>query len=216
MSIYKSAVNNPIKTTLAFVAIMIFGLYSLSRLPIDFYPKMDLPMISVVTTYSGANAADVETNVTKPLEDALNSIQGLKELTSTSQDNSSIITLQFEWGVNLDESMNDIRGAIDMALGRLPDGIERPFGGKIQYQQYAYSDVHHHGQRELCRVVETHHRENYQPVEPCGWNRVGIYDRRPQTENLYRHRPEPVGCLPHFARTDQQCHFGREPEYAFG
>ena len=114
MSIYKSAVNNPIKTTLVFVAILIFGLYSLSRLPIDFYPKMDLPMISVVTTYSGANAADVETNVTKPLEDALNSIQGLKELTSTSQDNSSIITLQFEWGVNLDESMNDIRGAIDM------------------------------------------------------------------------------------------------------
>lgn len=126
MSIYKSAVNNPIKTTLVFVAVMIFGLYSLSRLPIDFYPKMDLPMISVVTTYSGANAADVETNVTKPLEDALNSIQGLKELTSTSQDNSSIITLQFEWGVNLDESMNDIRGAIDMALSRLPDGVERP------------------------------------------------------------------------------------------
>jgi HAE1 family hydrophobic/amphiphilic exporter-1 len=126
MSIYKSAVNNPIKTTLVFVAILIFGLYSLSRLPIDFYPKMDLPMISVVTTYSGANAADVETNVTKPLEDALNSIQGLKELTSTSQDNSSIITLQFEWGVNLDESMNDIRGAIDMALSRLPDGVERP------------------------------------------------------------------------------------------
>ena len=126
MSIYKSAVNNPIKTTLVFVAVMIFGLYSLSRLPIDFYPKMDLPMISVVTTYSGANAADVETNVTKPLEDALNSIQGLKELTSTSQDNTSIITLQFEWGVNLDESMNDIRGAIDMALSRLPDGVERP------------------------------------------------------------------------------------------
>jgi HAE1 family hydrophobic/amphiphilic exporter-1 len=87
---------------------------------------MDLPMISVVTTYSGANAADVETNVTKPLEDVLNSIQGLKELTSTSQDNSSIITLQFEWGVNLDESMNDIRGAIDQALDNLPDGVQRP------------------------------------------------------------------------------------------
>jgi HAE1 family hydrophobic/amphiphilic exporter-1 len=126
MSIYKSAVNNPITTILIFVAIMVFGLYSLTRLPIDFYPKMDLPMISVVTTYSGANAADVETNVTKPLEDVLNSIQGLKELRSTSQDNSSIITLEFEWGVNLDESMNDIRGAIDQALDNLPDGIQRP------------------------------------------------------------------------------------------
>ena len=126
MSIYKSAVNNPIKTTLIFIAVMIFGLYSLTTLPIDFYPKMDLPMISVVTTYSGANAADVETNVTKPLEDVLNSIQGLKELRSTSQDNSSIITLQFEWGVNLDESMNDIRGAIDQALNNLPDGVQRP------------------------------------------------------------------------------------------
>lgn len=126
MSIYKSAVNKPITTTLIFVAVIIFGLYSLTKLPIDFYPKMDLPMISVVTTYTGANAADVETNITKPLEDALNSIQGIKELTSTSQDNTSVITLEFEWGVNLDESMNDVRGSIDMVLTNLPDGVQRP------------------------------------------------------------------------------------------
>ena len=128
MSIYKSAVNKPITTILIFVVLIVFGIYSLfsGKLPIDFYPKMDLPMISVLTTYAGANAADVETNVTKPLEDALNSIQGLKELTSTSQDNSSIITLQFEWGTNLDEAMNDIRGGIDVALPNLPDGIMRP------------------------------------------------------------------------------------------
>lgn len=102
MSIYKSAVNNPITTMMIFVGIVVFGLYSLTRLPIDFYPKMDLPMISVVTTYSGANASDIETNITKPLEDALNGIEGLKDLTSTSQDNLSVITLEFEWGTNLD------------------------------------------------------------------------------------------------------------------
>lgn len=126
MSIYKSAVNNPITTMMIFVGIIVFGLYSLTRLPIDFYPKMDLPMISVVTTYSGANASDVETNITKPLEDALNGIQGLKDLTSTSEDNLSIITLQFEWGTNLDESMNDIRTSIDQVYTNFPDGVQRP------------------------------------------------------------------------------------------
>lgn len=126
MSIYKSAVNNPITTMMIFVGIVVFGLYSLTRLPIDFYPKMDLPMISVVTTYSGANASDIETNITKPLEDALNGIEGLKDLTSTSQDNLSVITLEFEWGTNLDESMNDIRTAIDGVYPNLPDGCQRP------------------------------------------------------------------------------------------
>jgi len=126
MSIYKSSVNNPITTMMIFTGIIIFGLYSLTRLPIDFYPKMDLPMISVVTTYNGANASDIETNITKPLEDALNSIEGLKTLTSTSQDNLSVITMEFEWGTNLDESMNDVRTAIDGVYPNLPDGCQRP------------------------------------------------------------------------------------------
>ena len=87
---------------------------------------MDPPYITVMATYPGANAADIEENVTKILEDQLNSVDDLKELTSTSYDNLSVISLEFEWEVNLDEASNDVRDAVDKAMSRLPDDIDRP------------------------------------------------------------------------------------------
>ena len=126
MSIYKSAVNKPITTILIFVAVIIMGLYSLVQLPIDQYPKMDAPYVSVMTTYSGANGGEIETNVSKILENSLNSVDGLKNISSTSKDNMSLITLEFEWGTNLDEAINDIRSAIDLVYDNLPDGCSRP------------------------------------------------------------------------------------------
>jgi len=126
MSIYKNAVNKPITTVMIFTAVVIMGLYSLVQIPIDLYPEMDPPFISVMTTYPGANASDIEQNVTRILEDALNSVDDLKEITSVSTDNLSIINLEFEWGSNLDEATNDIRDVIDFVINTLPDEAERP------------------------------------------------------------------------------------------
>jgi HAE1 family hydrophobic/amphiphilic exporter-1 len=126
MSIYKTAVNNPVTTLMVFVAVIVIGLYSLFQLPVDFYPEIEAPFISVMTTYLGANASDIETNVTRNLEDAFNTIGGLKEITSTSYDNLSVIFIELEWGTNLDEAVNDVRSAIDMYYDVLPDGCDRP------------------------------------------------------------------------------------------
>lgn len=126
MSIYKSAVNKPITTIMIFVAIVVMGIYSLLQMPVDLYPEIEPPMISVVTTYAGANASDIETNVTKRLEDSFNAVDNLKELKSTSSDNMSVITLEFEWESNLDEAANDIRDIIDRTYDYLPEGTERP------------------------------------------------------------------------------------------
>jgi HAE1 family hydrophobic/amphiphilic exporter-1 len=126
MSIYKSAVNRPVTTLMLFAAVVVLGIYSLRQLPIDFYPEIEVPYISVMTTYTGASATDIETNVTRTLEDAFNSIQGLKEITSTSYDNLSVIFLELEWGTNLDEAMNDVRSAIDMIFRYLPEDCDRP------------------------------------------------------------------------------------------
>ncbi|MGM0474694.1 MAG: efflux RND transporter permease subunit, partial [Bacteroidota bacterium] len=90
MSIYGSAVRNPITTIMIFVGLIVLGLYSLTRLPIDFYPDIDFPAISVLTTYSGASAADIETNVTEIIEDNLNTVSNLNEITSVSRDNMSV------------------------------------------------------------------------------------------------------------------------------
>jgi HAE1 family hydrophobic/amphiphilic exporter-1 len=109
-----------------FAAVIVLGVYSVIQLPIDFYPEIEPPFISVMTTYVGANASDIETNVTRNLEDAFNSLDNLKEITSTSYDNLSVLFIEFEWGANLDEAMNDIRSAIDMYEDVLPDDCDRP------------------------------------------------------------------------------------------
>ena len=126
MSIYKTAINKPITTLLIFVAVVIMGVFSYMKLPIDQFPEMEPPYISIMTTYPGANSSELETNVTKLLENSLNSTDGLKEISSSSKDNMSLITLEFEWGYNLDEAVNDIRSSIDMIYDNLPDGVSRP------------------------------------------------------------------------------------------
>ncbi|MEG2666069.1 MAG: efflux RND transporter permease subunit, partial [Bacteroidales bacterium] len=126
MSIYKSAVEKPITTLMVFVAVMLFGLYSLTKIPIDLYPELEMPAVSIMTTYPGASAADIEENITKIIEDGVNSVDKLKELNSSSKDNISIISLEFEWGTNLDEAVNDVRSAIDMVYSNLPDDCDRP------------------------------------------------------------------------------------------
>ncbi|MDP2423586.1 MAG: efflux RND transporter permease subunit, partial [Bacteroidales bacterium] len=126
MNIYKSAVNKPITTFMVFAAVVVMGIYALSRIPIDLYPEMNPPYISVMTSYVGANAADIETNVTKRLEDAFNAIDKVKEVTSVSNDNLSVITLEFSWETNLDEATNDIRDVVDRIYDYLPVGADRP------------------------------------------------------------------------------------------
>ena len=126
MSIYNTAVNKPISTLMVFLAVMVLGIASYIQLPVDQYPKMDPPYITVMATYPGANAADIEENVAKILEDQLNSVDDLKEMTSTSYDNLAVVSLEFEWEVNLDEASNDVRDAVDKAMNNLPDDIDRP------------------------------------------------------------------------------------------
>ena len=126
MSIYKSAVNKPITTLMIFAAVIVMGLYSLRYIPIDLFPELDPPFIAVMTTWPGASASDVETNVTRPLEDSFNTVENLKEITSTSSDNLSIINLEFEWGADLNEASNDVRDAIDMLYSIFPDDVNRP------------------------------------------------------------------------------------------
>ena len=126
MKIYESAVRKPVSTCLLFLGVIIFGLFSLKNLAIDQYPEMDPPYITVATVYAGANAADIETNITRVLEDQLNSVENLKTLTSTSKDNVSMITLEMEWGSDLNEAMNDVRDIVSRTQTLLPDEVDYP------------------------------------------------------------------------------------------
>ena len=127
MKIYESAVRKPISTVLLFVGVMVMGLFSLSHLAVDQYPEIEIPQISVITMYPGANAAEIETNITRVLEDNLNTVSNLKKLTSKSQDNVSMITVEFEYGSDLDEGdpRCGFARAVDAAgRHRLPDDLQ--------------------------------------------------------------------------------------------
>ena len=126
MSIYESSVKKPVMTALVFVAVMVLGLFSLNKLPIDLLPNIETNTIMVLTTYDGASAADVETNITRPLENSLNTVANLKKLTSSSRENRSIITLEFDFGLDIEALTNDVRSKLDMVKSFLPDGTTEP------------------------------------------------------------------------------------------
>ena len=126
MSLYGTAVRKPVSTALVFVAIVIFGLFSLSRLSVDLLPEIETNTIMVMTAYPGASASDIEMNVSKPLENVLNSVSDLKHITSQSRENISIVTLEFNYGIDIDVATNDVRDKLDMVESSLPDDVENP------------------------------------------------------------------------------------------
>ncbi|MDR0572979.1 MAG: efflux RND transporter permease subunit [Tannerella sp.] len=126
MSLYEGAVKKPIMTSLCFAAIVIFGLFSLSRLPIDLLPDIETNTIMVFTSYPGASASDIENNVSRPMENTLNTVSNLKHITSKSSENLSFITLEFEFGYDIDVLTNDVRDKLDMVKSSLPDDVNDP------------------------------------------------------------------------------------------
>ena len=126
MSLQRTAVNNPVTTALIFVAIAIFGIFSLMNLSINQFPNMETNFIMVMTSYPGASAADIETNISKTLENTLNAVPDLKHLSSTSRENTSVISLEFESGIDIETATNNVRDKLDMVRNYLPDGCTNP------------------------------------------------------------------------------------------
>lgn len=126
MSIYRSAVKHPVTTALVFMAFAIFGIFSLINTSIALFPDFDANVVMVISSYPGASASDIENNLTKVLENSLNSVAHLKNMTSSSRENTSVITLEFEYGTDIDEASNDIRDKLDLINSVLPAGASVP------------------------------------------------------------------------------------------
>ncbi len=126
MSLYSSSVKRPVTTILVFVALIVLGLFSLRSLPIDLFPDVETNTIMVMTSYAGTSASDIEQNVTRPLENTLNSVEHLKHITSTSRENVSVVTLEFEYGYDIESLTNDVRDKLDMVSSTLPDDANTP------------------------------------------------------------------------------------------
>ncbi|MBR6093235.1 MAG: efflux RND transporter permease subunit [Bacteroidales bacterium] len=126
MSLYRTSVNHPVTVSLVFITVAILGIFALSKLSINLFPDMGTNAIMVMTSYSGASAEDIETNITKTLENTLNGVSDLKHLSSSSKENVSVITVQFEYGIDIEEATNNVRDKLDMVRQYLPDGAGNP------------------------------------------------------------------------------------------
>ena len=127
----KVCVDRPVFTWVLAASAMVLGLASLGSLPVDRFPNIDIPMVTVVTPYPGASPGQVETEVSDPIEEAVNSVAGLDELRSTSYEGLSVVAVQFDLDVDADVAAQEIRDKIDRILGDLPDGLDPPRVEKI-------------------------------------------------------------------------------------
>ena len=126
MKIAENCIKHNVMTILLYILIVVFGFYCFQSLPLALMPDMELPVAIVYSTYAGAGPEDIEQQVTEPLESACASLSGLESLTSTSAENMSMVIAQFDYGVNLDEVMTDMRDNVDLAKAQLPDDATDP------------------------------------------------------------------------------------------
>jgi len=109
-----------------YIAIVVLGLVSLPMLGLDLMPDMEIPAVSVLTSYQGAGPEEIETLITEPMEESLSTISGVDDVISLSKEGISAVTLKFKWGENIDESINEVRDKVDQARMRLPEEAEKP------------------------------------------------------------------------------------------
>ncbi len=125
-ALINKCVKRPITVLMVVVAIIIVGGISLSRLAVDFYPDIEFPVISISTEYTGAGPEEVEKSVTRLIEAAVSSVSGVSDITSTSAEENSRVSVEFDWGVDLADATSDIREAVDRVRSALPDDADSP------------------------------------------------------------------------------------------
>jgi hydrophobic/amphiphilic exporter-1 (mainly G- bacteria), HAE1 family len=126
MRLTRIAVERPIGTGLICAAVVLIGIISVRQLAIDLLPEVDFPRISIVTSYPGVGPEEIETLITRPIEQTVATIDGIEEINAVSAEGLSRIQLQFAWGTNLDAAVNDVRAYLDRLANRLPEDADRP------------------------------------------------------------------------------------------
>jgi HAE1 family hydrophobic/amphiphilic exporter-1 len=127
MRLADASIRRPVTTAMVAIGLLVFGAIGVTRMPVDIYPDVTLPMVVIATFYPGAGPLEVESEVTEPIEQRVGTIPNIRKLTSRSGENVSVIQLEMEWGSSIDAASADIRDRIDMVAALLPDEVTRPF-----------------------------------------------------------------------------------------
>ena len=126
MNLPALSIRRPVAVLMVFLLVVVLGVVSLGRLKLDLMPKMNIPVAAVITTYEGAGPFEVENMITRPLEATLATVSNITGISSQSSGGTSWVMLEFDWGVNMDFALLEVRERIDMIKGFLPDEAGDP------------------------------------------------------------------------------------------
>jgi HAE1 family hydrophobic/amphiphilic exporter-1 len=127
MQLPELSTSRPVTFSMLYIAIVAIGLVSIASLAIDLYPDIDLPTVTIVTTYEGVSPEDIETLITKPIEESVAAVEDVDKVTSESREGLSLVMVQFKWGKDMDIASLDVREAVDFVKAFLPEDAEDPF-----------------------------------------------------------------------------------------
>jgi HAE1 family hydrophobic/amphiphilic exporter-1 len=136
MKIPEFSVNRKVTTAMLAMILVVLGLIAFTRLGLDFFPDLEFPTVSVITTYRGASSEDIENTITRPLEQIINSVNRVKKVDSVTIEGASVIMTEFEWGTNLDFAAQDIRDQIGLYRAYLPEEATDPLVVKFNFSQF--------------------------------------------------------------------------------
>lgn len=187
MSLSSLSIRRPVLAIVMSIAIVLFGIIGYTYLGIREYPAVDPPIITVSTTYTGANADVIESEITEPLEESINGIAGIRSLTSVSRDGRSTITVEFGIDVNLEVAANDVRDKVSRAIRSLPPDIESPIVSKADANSFPIvfmnlqSDTRN--LQEISEVANNLFKERFQTIP--GVSSVQIWGEKKYSMRLW-------------------------------
>ena len=179
-------IRRPVFTTMINLLLVVLGWFSFQQIGVDQFPNVDLPIITVTTSLRGASSEEMETSVTKPLEEIINTVQGIDELSSVTLEGVSYITVQFVMERNRDAAAQDVRDKVNTILARLPEGTDPPIIDKFDVDASPVISISVSAPRdlkEITYIADKQLKQNLETVQDVGAvNIVGGRTRAVQIE----------------------------------
>jgi HAE1 family hydrophobic/amphiphilic exporter-1 len=165
MKLVDVCIRRPVATTMFIAFLVVLGWFSYRQLSVDLYPNVDFPITAITTTLSGASVEEMESSVTKPLEEAINTIEGIDELTSTTSEGLSTIIVFFSLSRDGDAGAQDVRDKVSTVLSQLPEGTDAPVVAKFDIESTPILSIVVSGNRDLREVTEIAKRQIKEDIE---------------------------------------------------
>ncbi len=165
MTIWDLCIKRPVFTVMLVSAPLVLGLVSYNMLGVDLFPNVELPVVVVTTTLRGTSVEVMETSVTKPLEEIINTVNGIDELRSTTQEGISRITVQFFLDKNRDVAAQEVRDKISTIMAQLPEGVDPPIIDKFDINAMPVVTIAVSGKRSMQEITEIARRRIKEDIE---------------------------------------------------